>query len=87
MTAHAYTAAAPPSAIELGLVTDRAVRIATIPDVGVRRTTAAQAVTDRRTELATMRQLLLEAYGTAKPLARIEAADEVLLELTVLAIA
>lgn len=74
-------------AVEYGLETPRACRIAAIPDTGVRRATAAQALADRRAELATMRQLLVEAYGRAKPLARLEAEDAVLLELTVLAVA
>lgn len=85
MTATAATA--PPMAVEYGLETLRACRVAAIPDVGLRRAVAARAIADRRTELATMRQLLVEAYGTAKPLHRLELDDEVLLELTVLAVA
>ena len=89
MTAATVTPAppVPALAVELGLETPRACRIAAIPDTGVRRATAARALTDRRSDLALMRVLLVEAYGRAKPLAVLEAEDAVLLELTVLAVA
>lgn len=89
MTATAApTATQPPTVAEvLGLVTPRACRLADVPDAGLRRTMAARALADRRSDLALLRVLLVEAYGKAKPLARIEAEDEVLLELSVLAVA
>lgn len=63
-------------------------QLAAITDVGVRRHRAELAVADRRTDLALYRALLVERYGDHVPtLARIEQGDELLLELTVLAIA
>lgn len=64
-----------------------AAQLTTIADVGVRRHTAEVAVLERRGELALYRDLLVERYGHAPTLAQIEAADELLLELTVLAVA
>ena len=89
MTAATITATppVPALAIELGLETPRACRLAAIPDVGVRRQAAARELADRRSDLALLRTLLVEAYGTAPPLAKLEARDEVLAELTVLAVA
>lgn len=77
----------PPLAIELGLETPRATRLADVDDVVLRRQLAAQAIGQRRADLALLRTLLLEVYGKAPALAKLEAADEVLTELNVLAVA
>lgn len=89
MTAATITATppVPELAIELGLETPRAVRLADVDDVATRRQLAAQAIGQRRADLALLRALLLEVYGKAPELAKLEAADEVLTELNVLAVA
>jgi len=89
MTAATITAAppVPELAIELGLETPRAVRLADVADVTTRRQLAAQAIGDRRADLALLRALLLEVYGKAPALAKLEADDELLTELNVLAVA
>lgn len=89
MTAATITAAppVPELAIELGLETPRAVRLADVTDVTTRRQLAAQAIGDRRADLGLLRALLLEVYGKAPKLAKLEADDEVLTELNVLAVA
>lgn len=87
MTAATITTAAPALAIELGLETPRAVRLADVEDVALRRQLAAQAIAERRSDLGLLRTLLLETYGKAPELAKLERDDEVLAELNVLAVA
>lgn len=88
VTAIAAVQDRPPTVAEvLGIETDRALLIAAIPDVGVRRQTAARALADRRAELALMHTLLVEAYGRAKPVHVLEAEDPTALDLAVLAVA
>lgn len=89
MTAATITPATPvpPLAIELGLETPRATRLAGVDDVTLRRQLAAQAIGERRADLGLLRLLLLETYGKAPELAQLERDDEVLAELNVLAVA
>ena len=87
MTAATITATVPTLALELGLETPRAVRLAAVDDVVTRRQLAAQGIAARRSDLGLLRLLLLETYGKAPELARLERDDEVLTELNVLAVA
>lgn len=59
----------------------------TITDTGYRRQLAGQLAASRREELALARTLLLERFGHAPTLAKLEDGDETLAELTLLAIA
>lgn len=76
---------------ELALETDTARHLAnyleTIPDVGYRRQLAAQAVAERKSELALACQLLAERYGMGPSVAKLEREDALLVELLVLAVA
>ena len=72
--------------LDLGLTTDRALLLAELP-AAERRAAAAEDHARRRDAVATYRALLVERDGTAPPLSKTEAADEVLTELAVLTIA
>ena len=76
---------------ELGLEHPSALRLAhqlaDVADDGVPHAQAARAAQHPRADLTLYRVLLVERYGPAPPLDRILARDELLAELTVLAIA
>lgn len=90
MTAATVPHPAAPAALDEVLETDTAIRaanyLASIIDAGVRRQAAAQLVAQRRQELALYCQLVRERFGHAPNLAILERDDEVLLELTLLAV-
>lgn len=73
-------------ALDLGLTTDRAALIAELPTAD-RRKAAAEEYARRRADLALYRQLVVERDGSAPPITRLEAADELLVELAVLTVA
>lgn len=84
--------ATPVSPLELGLEHPSAIalaeQLATIAEPSIRREQAARAAADRRADLGLYHALLIERYGDAVPtLARIIGADQLLADLTVLAIA
>lgn len=74
-------------ALETTTARKAAAYLATIPDVGYRRQLAAGLVAQRRQELALAHALTRERFGAAPPLARLEAGDDTLAELLLLAIA
>lgn len=89
MAQAAPAATTPPTeslADTLGLTHPTAVVIADLPPEA-RRTAALAAAADRRTDLATYRQLYAEAYGHRLDPARHEARDELLVALETLATA
>lgn len=72
--------------LDLGLTTTRATLLAELP-TPERRRAAAEDHAARRTALALYRDLLVERDGNAPTLARLEAADDLLVELAVLTVA
>jgi hypothetical protein len=78
-------------ATELGLVHPSARRLSDQleqhPEPALRREAAGRALADRRADLALMRDLLVERYGTAPTLDRIIAGDELYADLAILTIA